>query len=277
MTTTEAPGTETRRAPRIARGLRGHPWPLLFLAAPAFVAVWSGWVELGAMTGFGKVNPLPGVPGVPDDFTINTAITLPVGVEAYAAFALGTFLSHKRLSDTTRRFAGVSAVGALILGAAGQVAYHLLEVADKTRAPWWITTIVSCLPVVVLGLGATLAHLIRRDAHEAETEPSPSVETTSADLHSSEPWTDDRLVDSPRMNGATVTAEPGEVPVPANGASVLVPVPEPSALQLRAAREFADEITTGTVPGIRAIRQQLKIGQPNAQKVRDYLSALANQ
>jgi uncharacterized membrane protein YhdT len=149
--------------------VKRQPWPLLFLAAPAFVAVWSGWVELGTMTGFGKVNPLPGIPGVPDDFTINTAITLPIGVEAYGAYALGTWLSHKRLSSQTRWFAGLSAAGALLLGAAGQVAYHLLEVSGRTRAPWWITTIVACLPVLVLGMGAALAHLIRRDAHAEES------------------------------------------------------------------------------------------------------------
>ena len=28
-------------------------WPLLFLALPAAVAVWYGWVGIGQMTGFG--------------------------------------------------------------------------------------------------------------------------------------------------------------------------------------------------------------------------------
>lgn len=93
-----------------------------------------------------------------------------------------------------------------------------------------------------------------------------------------------RVVDGPRTNGATVTATvdsppvpDAQIPVPANGTPVLAPVSDPTELQLRAAREFADDITSGRVPGIRAIRQQLKIGQPNAQKVRAYLSALANQ
>jgi hypothetical protein len=36
-------------------------WPLLVLAAPAAVAVWSGWVGIGRMTGFGLVHPLPGI------------------------------------------------------------------------------------------------------------------------------------------------------------------------------------------------------------------------
>ncbi|GAA2797209.1 ABC transporter permease [Kribbella solani] len=135
---------------------RLRSWPVLLLALPAFVAVWSGWVGLGELTGFGVVHPLP---GIADGFTINSAITLPIGVETYAAFALRVWLSG-RVPDTARRFAKRSALAALGLGALGQVAYHLLEAAGVTRAPWLITTVVACLPVAVLGMGAALAHLI---------------------------------------------------------------------------------------------------------------------
>ncbi|MDX2974508.1 ABC transporter permease, partial [Kribbella solani] len=131
-------------------------WPVLLLALPAFVAVWSGWVGLGELTGFGVVHPLP---GIADGFTLNSAITLPIGVETYAAFALRVWLSG-RVPAKARRFAKVSALSALALGALGQVAYHLLEAAGVTAAPWPITTAVACLPVAVLGMGAALAHLI---------------------------------------------------------------------------------------------------------------------
>ncbi|WP_112248095.1 ABC transporter permease [Kribbella monticola] len=131
-------------------------WPVLLLALPAFVAVWSGWVGLGELTGFGVVHPLP---GIADGFTINSAITLPIGVETYAAFALRVWLSG-RVPAKARQFAKVSALSALALGALGQVAYHLLEAAGVTAAPWPITTTVACLPVAVLGMGAALAHLI---------------------------------------------------------------------------------------------------------------------
>ncbi len=47
---------------------------------------------------------------------------------------------------------------------AGQVAYHLLAQAGSARAPWPITTIVSCLPVLVLAMGTALAHMLRADA-----------------------------------------------------------------------------------------------------------------
>jgi hypothetical protein len=36
---------------------------------------------------------------------------------------------------------------------AGQIAYHLLAQAGTARAPWPVTTIVSCLPVLVLAMG----------------------------------------------------------------------------------------------------------------------------
>ncbi|TDO67684.1 hypothetical protein EV651_103598 [Kribbella sp. VKM Ac-2571] len=131
-------------------------WPVLLLALPAFVAVWSGWVGLGELTGFGVVHPLP---GIADGFTLNSAITLPIGLETYAAFALRVWLSG-RVPAKARRFAMISALTSLVLGASGQVAYHLLEAAGITRAPWQITTVVACLPVAVLGMGAALAHLI---------------------------------------------------------------------------------------------------------------------
>ncbi|WP_244366174.1 ABC transporter permease, partial [Micromonospora echinofusca] len=141
---------------------RGRPvvvWPVVLLALPAFVAVWSGWVGLGGLTGFGVVRPLP---GIADGFSIDTAITLPIGVETYAAYALYVWLSG-RVPERARRFAKWSAITSLIVGAAGQVAYHLLVAAGITSAPWWITTAVACLPPAVLGMGAALAHLVREE------------------------------------------------------------------------------------------------------------------
>lgn len=140
-------------------------WPVLLLALPAFVAVWSGWVGLGTLTGFGVVHPLP---GIADGFTINSAITLPIGVETYAAFALRVWLSGQ-VPTAARRFAKVSALASLVLGALGQVAYHLLEASGVTQAPWQITTVVACLPVAVLGMGAALAHLVH-----AAPQPTPT-------------------------------------------------------------------------------------------------------
>ena len=108
-------------------------WPLLVLAVPAAVAVWSGWVGIGRLTGFGVVRPLP---GIWDSLRLDTAVTLPIGVEAYAAYALRAWLSASPfMSGRTRRFARWSAIGSLVLGMAGQVAWHLLVQAHVTRDP----------------------------------------------------------------------------------------------------------------------------------------------
>ncbi len=149
---------DTPTAPTSAAPVRSAVvWPVVLLALPAFVAIWSGWVGLGGLTGFGVVHPLP---GIWDSFSINSAITLPIGVETYGAYALYVWLSG-RVPQRARRFAKWSAIASLLVGALGQVAYHLLEAAGVTAAPWWITTAVACLPVAVLGMGAALAHLVR--------------------------------------------------------------------------------------------------------------------
>ena len=137
---------------------RRYPrWPLGLIGAPAAVAVWSGWVGLGQLCGFGVIHPLP---GIWDSATLNTAITLPIGVEAYGAYAVGAWLTHGT-SERARRFAQWSAIGSLVLGMLGQAAYHLLIAAHQTRAPWPVTVLVSCLPVVALAMGTALAHLLR--------------------------------------------------------------------------------------------------------------------
>ncbi len=165
-------------------------WPLILLALPAAVATWSGWVGLGEKTGFGVVKPLPGIA----DFTINTAVCLPIGVEAYAAFALSAWLTSATAATSTRRFAKWSALGSLALGMLGQVAYHVLETARYTTAPVWVTTAVACLPVLVLGMGAALGHMLARDRGTGQTVPSPSPGTDG--------YTVDAVPDAPPATGA---------------------------------------------------------------------------
>ncbi len=141
-------------------------WPLLVLAVPAAAEVWSGWVGIAQKTGFGAV---PLLPGIWSSLHLDTAVTLPVGVECYAAYALRAWLAGGHaISDRTRRFARWSAICSFALGMAGQVAFHLMDQDHVTRAPWVITTLVSCLPVLVLGMGTALAHMLREDAAAAD-------------------------------------------------------------------------------------------------------------
>jgi hypothetical protein len=153
-----------------ARTMRS--WPLLVLAVPAAAEVWSGWVGIAQQTGFGTVHLLP---GIWSSLHLDTAVTLPVGVECYAAYALRAWLaSGHAISDRTRRFARWSAICSFALGMAGQVAFHLMDQDHVTRAPWAITTLVSCLPVLVLGMGTALATCCARTPPQPVTHgPAP--------------------------------------------------------------------------------------------------------
>jgi hypothetical protein len=154
-------------------------WPLLVIGASAGTAVWSGWVGLGELVGFGVVHPLP---GIAEGFTINTAITLPVGVEAYAVYALSVATSTARITRPARRFAWTSSVGALVLGMVGQVVYHLM-IADKvTTAPWPVVAAVSCLPVLVLGFASVLWHLAGQTVPAAVGTEDTREHTTDAPI-----------------------------------------------------------------------------------------------
>ena len=167
---------------------------------------------------------------------LNTAITLPIGVEAYGAYALGAWLTPET-PERARAFARRSAIGALVLGMLGQVVYHLLAAAHAARAPWPVVVLVSCLPVVTLGFGAALTHLLRAP----DDDPKPS---------------------SAHVAPAAVPAVPG---VHLNG----------SGLHPAEAEPFAGELARGEVPSLRRIRAELHVGQPKAQEVQARLSALA--
>lgn len=151
---------------------RRKSWPLALIGLPAAVAVWSGWVGLGGMSGFGIIHPLP---GIIDSFQLNTAITLPIGVEAYGGYALGAW-ADAAMPERVRRFAFRSALGSLCYGLLGQVAYHLLAAAGYVRAPWPVVMLVSCTPVIALGFGMALHQLI---AHAGPADEVPAEEETA--------------------------------------------------------------------------------------------------
>ena len=82
---TSAPAAADGSPATVGPGRAVRSWPLLVLAAPAAAEVWSGWVGIAQKTGFGLVSPLP---GIWPSLHLDTAITLPVGAGAYAAYAL---------------------------------------------------------------------------------------------------------------------------------------------------------------------------------------------
>jgi hypothetical protein len=190
-------------------------WPILLLALPAFVAIWSGWVGLGELTGFGPVQLLP---GIWDAAQINSAITLPIGMETYAAYALHVMLTG-HASARARTFARWSAAGSLALGAGGQVAYHLMTAAGVTTAPPAITAVVACLPVAVLGMGAALAHLVRDQPPGPETTAEDTGTHTIPDPESSVAET----VPGPQARPARTTRSPAKTAAtrPARGGTAV--------------------------------------------------------
>ncbi len=220
-------------------------WPLVPIAAPAAVAIWSGWVGLGGMCGFGLVQPFPGIVA----WHLDTAITLPVGVEAYGAYALGAWLTPGT-PERARSFARRSAIGALVLGAAGQIVYHLLAATHAVRAPWPVVVLVACLPVVTLGFGAALTHLLRTEPAQAAPISTPGSEAeiraAGADL-------------VPSPDATADAADPVTVRTQLNGHAA------------KAEKMFAADVTAGKVPGIRRIQTQLHVGQPKARLVQAHL------
>ena len=190
-------------------------WPVVLLAAGAFVAIWGGWVDLGQMSGFGPVNLLPGIM----DLTVNLAITLPLGMEVYAAFALGVWLTHRNIRPAARTFAGWSVLASLMIGAAGQITYHLLHAAGIERAPWQVVVGVACVPVAVVGMGAALAHLlgVRRARPGVAVETDGPVASPDAAVPLIETGATPEEVTSP----AQAAAEPVEVEPDAEPAEVV--------------------------------------------------------
>lgn len=176
---------------------------LACLIIPAGVAIWGGWVGLGRLSGFG---PVPLLPGIWDDLVVDLAITLPVSVEAYAALALGIWLGRIG-SLRARHFARVSALAAMVLGGAGQVAYHLLMAAGQTAAPVPVIILVSVLPVITLTAAAALLHLLP----EEESATAVAQEEVEVDAPEEKPFPE---VEELREKPAAALPPPAILPTP---------------------------------------------------------------
>jgi hypothetical protein len=227
-------------------------WPLFLLSLPAFVSIWSGWVGMGRKSGFGPVNPLP---GIMDSFQIDTAITLPIGLEAYAAYSMYAWLAAAHLSTSTRRFAMWSAFGSLVLGTAGQAAYHVMESTGVKTAPVEIVIAVSAIPVIVLGLGTGLAHAMRKDWHAYRA----TVQNGTADVVDVEVIEDESVP-------ASADAKESHEPVPASRPA---PRPAPRPAAEREINPSAKDLSTDEKyrVGLRAYHESvIRPGRPLSQR-----------
>jgi hypothetical protein len=252
---TTGPAAADRSPAAVRPGRTIRSWPLLVLAAPAAAEVWSGWVGIAQKTGFGLVSPLP---GIWPSLHLDTSITLPVGVEAYAAYALRAWLAREHtVSTRTRRFAKWSAIFSFALGMAGQVAYHLLAQAGAARAPWPVTTIVSCLPVLVLGMGTALAHMLRGDAAADAADSG----TGEAAAYRSPAWSpEDQAGPGPDQ---AATATPGTGSGPAAGTRT---VPRQDHTALGTARPGPRTGQQDAEPGLLVARRLAAEGKPVSRR-----------
>jgi hypothetical protein len=242
-------------------------WPLLAIGASAGTATWSGWVGLGELTGFGVVHPLP---GIWDDLTINTAVTLPIGVEAYAMYALSIATSPRPLAARVRRYAWASSAAALALGMAGQVAYHVMTSrGGRDPAPWWVTALVSCLPVLVLGAASLLWHLAGHDDPIEPPDLPDPIRSTATDSIS-RPMVDPPADDAPRPMRAIATgAQPPRVLAAVRSG---VPVVARAA-DLDRTRAAIRDGELPPRPTAAAIRAHLAISPAYARAARDAIRA----
>jgi hypothetical protein len=192
-------------------------WPLILIGLPCMVATWAGWVQLGEMCGFGLVEPFPGI----TDFTIDTRITLPLGTEAYAIYAMEK-ATHRETPARARRWAGWSSAFSFGVGLAAQVTFHLLESAGVTKAPWPVVVLVSVVLVGVLGSAALLFHLLG----DVDVVAGPvAVEAAPAPVEAHE---------DPREEATPIEA-PEEPPAPVEA------VTEPQAIEAPVAELDDDE------------------------------------
>jgi hypothetical protein len=143
----------------------------------------------------------------------------------------------------------------------GQVVYHLLSAAHAARAPWPVVVLVSCLPVVTLGFGAALTHLLRdgmaEDVPDGVSIPAP--ETVAETV-------------------AAVTADAVPIPVPDEAAGT---VARPArrrpgnAHARKAERKYAADLAAGRLPSLRAVMRDIGVGQGRAREVRQHLATVA--
>lgn len=137
------------------------------------------------------------------------------------------------------------------LGMAGQGAYHLMAQAGTARAPWAVTTVVSCLPVLVLAMGTTLAHMLRADAATVDalnSQSSPRSGLQSAAWSGEDqagPGCGQREAGRPQ---STSRDQSGPAPEPHQGRAITGPGMQPAQAQVEQARTLARRLAAAGRP-----------------------------
>lgn len=156
---------------------------------------------------------------------------------------------------------------------AGQVAYHLMAQAGMTRAPWAVTTLVSCLPVLVLGMGTALAHMLRADAEttgaiDSGTRPPATLQSLSwSSVDQDGPYRTRSKTDQDRSPGRD---QYGEAPGPQHAGDAMGPGFCAAWAQVDQARDIARGLSAAGKP---VSRRALRYGGVRGSN--EALSALA--
>ncbi len=123
--------------------------------------------------------------------------------------------------------------------------------AGMARAPWAITTVVSCLPVLVLAMGTALAHMLRADAEATDT---PGSRTGPPAVLRSVSWSAEDQ-DGPGRRGAVADRDRparmeqnGPEPGPRHGRGIMGPGPWPAGPQADQARVIARRLAAAGKP-----------------------------
>lgn len=190
-----------------------------------------------------------------------TAAALPITVDGL----IGT--CSLVLLDCARRNRKAPWHAWVLLGA-GVVATVGANIAHGL-AHGWVGAVVAGWPALVaVGSFELLIRLVR-DGRNTSSKLDEGREPVLAEVAQPSPKLEEGsppALDVPAVPAAEVERVPDEVPV-------LVPDPH----QVHAAAVFAEDLGKGEIPSIRAIKSTLKIGQPKAREVRDYLTVLASQ
>lgn len=249
----------------MSRPIRRDGWTIAgvaIVAVAAIVASFTAQAGLGVLAGWDATVRLFGV-------ELSLSWLLPLCVDAYGATATRIAVNSSRYSQETRRHALIHAIGAVVVSVVANAMYHSLEagVLDLGTARWVLVVAVSMVPPVALGALAHLMALCARDDAEARAVPVESVTEyvpEAAPLPPAAPA--GPVVEVPPVKAVPAAPEPvADVPEP-----VLVDDP----LYPEAVKVFFSDVASGEVPGIRAIKTTLGVGQERAVSLQSYLRHL---
>jgi hypothetical protein len=120
------------------------------------------------------------------------------------------------------------------------------------RAPWAVTTAVSCLPVLVLAMGTALAHMLRADTEatdtpDSRTEPSATLRSpVLVPVQQGQDGPDRRTVSDRDRSARQDQNGPG--PGPQHGRGVTGAGPRPAQPQVDQAHVIARRLAAAGKP-----------------------------